>query len=193
MIICLASGSPRRAELLRALGHELRIIKPDIHELCEIDSDNKAHLALINARLKAEHVYKSQGLIDSDFILAADTIVVLNNKIFAKAHNKNHARAMLGELSGQTHSVITGFCLINNQNIREAHVISQVRFRILSEEEISAYVDLGESLDKAGAYGVQGAGAALIDNIQGSVTNIIGLPVAEVLHEAKLLFASRAA
>jgi len=187
MIICLASGSPRRAELLRALGHELRIVKPIIHELCETSSSNLADLACLNARLKAEHVFNSHGLLDAEFILAADTIVVLKDQIFGKAQDSNHARAMLSTLSGQTHQVITGFCLKNNQNMREAYVVSQVRFRSLSQEEIGAYVALGESFDKAGAYGIQNAGAALIDDIQGSITNIIGLPIAEVLHEAKLV------
>lgn len=193
MNICLASGSPRRLELLRALGHEVRVIKPDIQELTKTNSSNLASLALANARLKAEHVFEHQYLLDADFILGADTIVVLKDQIFGKARDSQEAEAILLSLSGQTHQVITGFFLINNEQKRESYVVSEVKFRELSLKEIKAYVRLGESLDKAGAYGIQGAGAALIHTIQGSVTNIIGLPVAEVLHEAKLFYARRKA
>ena len=191
MNICLASGSARRLELLQALGHEVRVLTPGIQEISQISTANWAHLASLNARLKAEHIYEHKGLLDSDFILGADTIVVLDNYLFGKPRDNTHAKAILGQLSGKNHQVITGFCLINNHDKRERFVVSQVRFRPLSPEEIDNYLLLGESLDKAGAYGIQGAGAALIKSIEGSVTNIIGLPIAEVLHEAKLLLNGR--
>lgn len=189
MKICLASSSPRRLELLRALGHEISVIKPDIQELTKTHSNNRAILALTNARLKAEHVFEHQKPLDADFVLGADTIVVLKDQILGKARDSEEALAMLQSLSGQTHHVITGFFLINNQQRRKSYVVSEVKFRELSLEEIKAYICLGESFDKAGAYGIQGAGAALVDSIKGSVTNIIGLPVAEVLHEAQFLYA----
>jgi len=188
MNICLASGSPRRSELLRALGHNIKIIIPEVEEISDINYHDKSQVAITNARIKAEWVYNKFNLDSCDFIIAADTVVICNNIVFGKPKNSQDAELMLEQLSGQRHEVITAFCLIGKNNIkRENKVISFVSFRLLDKEEIRAYVALKECLDKAGSYAVNGAGAALIDQIEGSVTNIIGLPIREVLHEARFI------
>ncbi len=188
MKILLASGSPRRLELLRALGHEVMVKNPNIVEISEGGCADLSMVARENARNKAEHALNLWGLCEADFILSADTIVLCDGELFGKPQSDQEALVMLTRLSGRPHQVITAFCLIGPQaQTRESHVVTQLNFKTLSEQEIVAYIRLNESLDKAGGYGVQGAGAALIDTIHGSITNVIGLPLAEVFHEAKLL------
>jgi septum formation protein len=191
MKIILASQSPRRLELLKALGHEILVIKPDIEEIDESPDKNIYTIASINAKLKAEYIYNNHNLGDADIILAADTLVIYNHKIYAKPDSIEHAHAMLTELSGHTHQVITAYFIRGALAWRESYVLSLVTMRTLNKDEIKAYVACGESLDKSGAYAVQGAGAALIDTIEGSITNIIGLPVKEVLHDAHALLSAK--
>jgi septum formation protein len=132
------------------------------------------------AAAKAEDVWSPEtGLA----VLAADTIVFLGQNIFGKPSSPTKAKEMLKTLSGRVHQVATAFCLIPAKESpgRLTVVTSEVFFRDLSEIEIEQYVSLGESMDKAGAYSVQGAGAFLIDEIKGSFTNVVGLPLPEVL------------
>lgn len=186
MKIILASASPRRRELLMGIGYEVQCLAPDVDELDGTSERLPEEVAIINAQRKARKIYDNKSLENWDIIVAADTIVALNNQIFGKPENKAAARAMLEKLSGQNHRVSTGFCLINNKGREHSTVVnSEVRFRKLSDQEIEAYLSTRESIDKSGAYAVQGAGAALIDSINGSVSNIIGLPIEEVLHHAK--------
>jgi septum formation protein len=186
--ILLASSSPRRLELLKALGHEVEVKVPDITELTVSPDNIIYNIALANARKKADFIYNNFGVNNNNFILAADTIVVCESKIFNKPTDNNDAARILSELSGRVHEVVTAFCLINScGDKRESMVFSKVSFRTLSCEEIQAYIACGESLDKASAYGIQGAGAALIASINGSITNIIGLPLTEVLYAAEYL------
>lgn len=185
MKFILASTSPRRRELLEALGFAVRVLPPAVNE---IEDGDPLTVAKLNAELKAHSIRERYGYFDADMIIGADTIVILHNQIFGKPANFDDARAMLEKLSGQTHQVITAFCLLApTKNTRSAQVLSEVSFRKLTRYEIDTYIRTQECMDKAGAYAVQGAGAALIDKINGSLTNIIGLPVEELLHEAQLL------
>jgi septum formation protein len=179
MKIVLASSSPRRFELLSCLGHEIRVIKPDLDELMTGLMPEK--LALANAEKKAHYVYDHFGIFDASLIIAADTIVIFNQKIFGKPKNQEEAKTMLTTLSGHSHQVTTAFCLIGPKGQKHSQAVtSEVSMRKLSEEEIEAYVKSGEPFDKAGGYGVQGAGAAIIKSVSGSLTNVIGLPIEEI-------------
>jgi septum formation protein len=115
-------------------------------------------------------------------ILAADTVVFIGDKVFDKPENPAAAFETLKELSGQTHSVVTSFCLAENGCVLYlSSILSRVTFRKLSSREINNYIAAGECLDKAGAYGLQGDGGFLVESIEGSLTNVIGLPLTEVL------------
>lgn len=118
-----------------------------------------------------------------DWVLGADTIVVMKGAVFGKPADTPQAVSMLKELSGRVHEVITGICLSHHaaRFIRSGFVRTQVEFRRLSEAEILAYVATEEPLDKAGAYGIQGIGAALVRSVKGSYTNVVGLPLCETL------------
>ncbi len=115
------------------------------------------------------------------FVLGADTVVVLDGEILGKPSNADDASRMLGLLSGRTHEVITAFTLLGADSRQEDAVATKVSFRQIDEETIERYVDSGEPMDKAGAYAIQGLGGGLVDKVEGSYTNVVGLPVAEVL------------
>jgi septum formation protein len=190
MKILLASGSPRRKELLETLGHELKVIAPGIPELDESSGLLPEALAVENARLKGQWVFKNYGLITCDLILAADTVVFFGNQIFGKPTSSADAAAILTSLSGTRHKVVTGYCLLNAQGLEKTgHVVSEVWMRDLTAEEISSYVATGECMDKAGAFAVSGLGGSLIREVSGSITAIMGLPVEEVLQDARKLCA----
>lgn len=185
MKFILASQSPRRRQLLEILGHQVTVILPDVDESSDGDPQK---IARLNARLKAEDVFNRHGLNGADLLIGADTIVVLAERVIGKPKSPSDACRILSQLSGQTHHVVTAFCLMAAGNlIKESQVMSAVSFRQLTDVEIDTYVKSHEGMDKAGAYGVQGAGAALLSQINGSITNIIGLPVEELLNEAHLL------
>lgn len=188
MKILLASASPRRRELLMGIGYNVHCISPDVQEIDGASGELPEDIALINAELKAKKVYEEGQYNEWDIIIAADTVVSLNNYIFGKPTSAEDARAMLAALSGHTHQVNTGFTLINRAGTLESGVVSaDVSFRTLTEQEIAGYVATKESFDKAGSYAVQGAGAALIKSIKGSISTIIGLPIEEVIQHARRL------
>ncbi len=176
--LVLASGSPRRAELLACLGIRFRVEASGVEE-GSLDG-TPAEKAAGWARQKAAAVARR---FPGHWVLAADTIVVLGAQIFGKPGDARDARRMLGQLSGRTHEVITGICLRHrDRQIRlQASVRTLVRIRNLTEREIHAYVATGEPLDKAGSYGIQGVGSFLVRSIQGSYTNVVGLPLSETL------------
>lgn len=188
MNIVLASASPRRYELLCGLGHTVRTVHPNVCELDESSQKIPQDIAKINAELKAEKVYNEVRLKSDEIIIAADTVVWLDKELFGKPKNLEHAGQILQRLSGNTHVVSTGYCVINNKGEKFSGVhCSDVRFRTLNQDEITGYLATKESLDKAGAYAVNGYGAALVASISGSISNIIGLPVEEVLFHARQL------
>jgi septum formation protein len=174
--LVLASASPRRREMLGSLGLTIRLAPSHIDE--SLLPGEKAEAAAQRlAAAKAAAV--STGPYDT--VLAADTLVVLGEEIMGKPQDAAEAAAMLRRLSGAQHEVITGYCLRNESWHKEGMGRSLVTFRELSEAEIAAYVATGEPLDKAGAYAVQGLGGALVKEVSGSYTNVVGLPLAAVI------------
>ena len=178
MPLILASGSPRRRELLENAAVTLASIRsPDI---VEQRSEEESPLVYC-CRLAKE---KSKAVSEAGhWVLAADTIVVQGNQVFEKPKDAGHALEMLSILAESPHHVISAWCLRNcdNNDSITGHSISTVRFRDVRTNELKAYVASGECFDKAGAYGIQGLGAVLIDEIEGSYSNIVGLPLQPVL------------
>lgn len=184
MKIILASSSPRRRDLLTVLGHNVVVMAPTDNELDARAGYAADRLAHQNACLKARNV-ADRTHEDFDIIVGADTVVVLDGAIFGKPQDYDDAFAMLRKLAGQAHEVITAYCLIGYHRREYARSVSSiVEFRSLDDSQIHAYLTAHEWQDKAGAYGVQGFGAALIRRVVGSLTNVIGLPIEEVLADA---------
>lgn len=180
--VVLASGSPRRRELLEQLGLEFEVVVPDVDESPLPDEDAIAYVG----RVAIDKV----NAIDADadaLVIAADTTVELDGAIIAKPVDVDDARAMLRRLSGRTHAVHTGIALRRGDEGHWATVTSLVTFVALSDALIEWYVATGEPLDKAGAYAIQGAGAVLVASVEGSVSNIIGLPLHTVIELASEL------
>jgi septum formation protein len=177
--LILASGSPRRAEILRSAGWEFTVVVADIDETPRADekpADYVERLALAKARVVAA---KYPGRL----VLGADTTVVVDEAILGKPTDPEDARGMLRRLSGRWHQVLTGVSLIRtgeSADERVTHQLTEVKFASLSAAEIDAYVATGEPMDKAGAYAVQGLGAVFIEEIRGDYWNVVGLPVSLV-------------
>ena len=173
--LILASGSPRRRELLERFGVPFEIIPAKGEERAP---DGLAPDALVIALASA----KAKEIADAPenreaVILAADTVVELDGKILGKPHGEGGAREMLRSLSGRTHRVRTGLCVRKGDRVLTHAECTSVIFRELSDAEIEAYVRTGEPMDKAGAYGVQGRGALLVRRIEGDYYNVMGLPL----------------
>ena len=176
--LVLGSGSPRRRELLALAGLTFEVRVTDVPEE-PLDGEEPSEHARRLARDKA----RAASLVAPHALaLGADTIVVLDGEILGKPRDRADAAAMLARLSGRTHEVLTGFALAAGGNVRTSAVVrTEVDFRVLGAHEIEAYVASGEPLDKAGAYGIQGGAAAFVPAIRGSYTNVVGLPLVEVL------------
>ncbi len=189
MKIILASASPRRFDLLHGLGHQVEIMVSYAEELGEESGLAPGELAITNAQKKAHTIFSQVGInFNADVIIAADSVIVCGGAIFGKATDADDARAMLAELARTPHEVVTGYAIISRMGDELSHAVtSQVEFRSLSAAEIEAYVKSDEWRDKAGSYAIQGIGAALIRNVRGSISNIIGIPVDEVLSDAQKL------
>jgi len=177
--IVLASASPRRAELLRAAGIEARIVPSRIVESIRLDERPDEYARRL-AGAKAREVARRAA---ARFYLGADTVVVLDGTLLEKPGDASEAASMLRRLSGRLHQVITGFEVYDRAAGRGlgGAVSTQVWFRRLHEPEIAAYVATGEPLDKAGGYGIQEGAASMVARIDGSYTNVVGLPLAEVV------------
>jgi septum formation protein len=178
--LLLASRSPRRAELLRTLGVAFRVIDVEVDETTRVGEAPVDYVRRL-ARDKARAGQAVAG--DASLpVLAADTTVVLDGAILGKPLDDADARAMLARLAGRTHEVLTGVAVIDARGwLDDAVVATRVSFRALSPAEIAAYVASGEPADKAGAYGIQGLGGALVERIDGSYSNVVGLPLVETL------------
>ena len=179
----LASASPRRKELLRSVRLKLKIIPAHVDETHINGESPQTHvrrLSIDKATVIADQHPKA-------LVLGADTIVVIDGLILGKPKNKSQARAMLERLSNRQHTVFTGFTIVSaGFGISKTKVVrSAVRFKKISPEEMDWYVNCDEPYDKAGGYAVQGKGAYFIKAIRGSYTNVIGLPLCEVLEELK--------
>ncbi|THB73965.1 MAG: septum formation inhibitor Maf [Desulfobacteraceae bacterium] len=179
--LVLASASPRRKLLLEQMG-----IYPVIHPAMIDESDIPWQAPDLFVTTLAEQKAKAVASTYPDhWVIGADTIVVLNGNPLGKPASKEQAVHMLESLSGNTHSVHTGYAICHDRDNRLilGSVCSQVMFKALSEDEIQWYTDTDEPYDKAGAYGVQGIGAFLVEKIQGSYSNVVGLPVCEVFNQ----------
>jgi septum formation protein len=176
--LILASASPRRAELLSSAGYTFSIRPAEIDETPR-DGEAPVAYVLRVAREKAAHI-AAQGLGADETVLAADTTVVAAGKILGKPSNRAEAVEMLERLSGAVHEVHTAVVVRGPGGERSAVVTTRVRFVPLSDADIAWYVDSGETEGKAGAYAIQGRAARFIDWIEGSWSNVVGLPVATV-------------
>ena len=177
--LILASKSPRRRYLLEKAGLEFTVIPSKVDENSVILSTPDSYVKCL-AEAKAGDI--SNRYPDS-WIIGADTIVFIDNTILGKPASRDEARAMLTSLSAKTHQVLTGYCICHKAT---GHFISEcvttdVNFKKLSEKEIDWYINSGEPFDKAGAYAIQGIGTFLVKRINGSYTNVVGLPICEVL------------
>lgn len=174
--IILASQSPRRRELLEQMGFEhFEIIPAEGEEQADASLSPEKYveqLALHKAREVAARVDDPDAIV-----IGADTIVVFQDEVLGKPRNEAHAFQMLSKLSGCRHTVYTGIALIQGERQMLGREATKVRFCALTEKEILAYIATGEPMDKAGAYGIQGRGALLVDSMEGDFYNVVGLPI----------------
>ena len=182
--IILASGSPRRRELLSRFGFPFII---DVSDADEVNTGTPEELVESNAAAKALAVARRHG---DALVIASDTLVSLDGEPLGKPADEEDAALMLGKLSGKAHQVFTGVCLIDCATGKQASFVdrSDIRFREMSESEITDYIRTGEPMDKAGAYAIQGLGGKFVESYTGSFENIMGLPV-QALEKALKAFA----
>jgi len=186
----LASRSPRRRQMLAEAGFDFQVAWPIEEANHAFAGLSPAELVLAQARAKAASVALTHPQAT---VLAAGTVVAAEGSILGKPADQAQAEAMLASLSGRVHEVLTGFCLARGGKELAAEVVkTEVEFRRLTPAEIRAYVAAGSPLDKAGAYGIQDLGGGLVRRISGSYTNVVGLPLAEVI-EALARVGERAA
>ena len=173
--LVLASASPRRAGLLRAAGIPFDVVAADVDERQHADEDAGTYVQRL-AAAKAAHVAKAHP---GRAVLGADTTVVVDGEVLGKPGDAAEAASMLGRLSGRSHFVLTGVCLIRADGRAETSVATTtVEFRPVTAAEIARYVATGEPMDKAGAYAIQGGAGGFVTRIDGDYDNVVGLPVA---------------
>ena len=170
-MITLASSSPRRAELLRAAGFQLRIRPSEIDESREPGEAAEEYVIRL-ARSKTSALRSASGIV-----LGADTVVVIDGEILGKPRDEADAASMLSRLSGRWHDVLTGVAVANGNRTASDLERTRVKFAELSSQEIGWYIATGEAFDKAGAYAIQGRGALFVERIEGSYSNVVGLPL----------------
>ena len=176
--LILASASPRRAELLRQLGLRFQVQPADIDETIGKNESPEDYVRRLAVE-KAEAI----SLVSEGVVLGADTVVVHRNQILGKPHNPQGAREMLRALSGTWHEVYTGTALVTDAT-RSSVTRTKVKFKAISDREVERYLETEEPFDKAGAYGIQGIGSLFVERIEGSYSNVMGLP----LYETEALF-----
>ncbi len=183
----LVSTSPRRIELMKLMGVNFEVVKPKVDEgKIGIADEDPERFVKIMAERKCESVLKDCGFDLSDIVLiSADTIVYLENRIIGKPRNRDDAIRTLKYLSGKWHSVFTGVCVIHRNERVEFVERTDVFFREIDDETIVEYVDSGEPLDKAGAYGIQGKASLFVRRIIGDFYNVMGFPVGRVWEELR--------
>ena len=185
----LASGSPRRRELLTQIGIEYEVLVSEADEDCDI-TDPAGLVEELSKRKALAVAEKLKASGEKDFIvIGADTVVALKGKILGKPADKDDAVKMLKALSGNTHDVYTGVSVIREDDINTFHEQTEVEFFEMSDKEIEEYVATGDPLDKAGAYGIQGFCARYIRGIRGDYNNVVGLPIGRLYQELKKLIA----
>ena len=186
-MLVLASQSPRRARLLREAGYEIDIVPADIDE-SRLAGEAPRQYVLRVAAGKAAAVAPVAG---DRIVVAADTVVLIDGLVLGKPANRREAASMLERLSGRTHEVLTGVAVVRGTRVLDAVEVTRVTFATLDRERIAWYAGTGEPDDKAGAYAVQGIGSRFVERIEGSYTNVVGLPVALVDRFVRAIEASR--
>lgn len=173
--LILGSQSPRRIEFLKNLGFKFKVVAPNINEqILDGESADKLVLRLATAKCKA-----IQAQYPNEIVLSADTVVCIDDKILGKPKDAADAKAMLKLLSGRYHQVLTAVCVGKGSKVESFLCKTEVLFDTLSDEIIDEYIKTGESLDKSGSYAVQGIAAMFILEVKGSVSSVVGLPVAQ--------------
>lgn len=174
--IYLASGSPRRSELLAQLGVAFAVLRPEVEECQQADEDAAGYVQ----RLAADKAKAGAAMAPKAIpVLAGDTIVVLNGNVLEKPNNQREGYVMLRRLSGGTHQVMTAMALACGEQLNVVMVCTAVTFRELTDADIARYWASGEPLDKAGGYGIQGLGGRFVVCINGSYSAVVGLPLVE--------------
>lgn len=171
--LILASQSPRRRELMRLISADFIVRPSDFDESAVAESDPITLVRRL-ARGKAAAVEHAP----EDIVIGCDTVVTLDGKIFGKPHSREDARRMMETLSGRTHSVITGVCVLLGDSVRQFECETRVTFYPLTVGEIESYISTDEPYDKAGGYGIQERGGLFVERIEGDYSNVVGLPVA---------------
>jgi len=175
--LTLASSSPRRRQLLEMLGIPVRVVAPNVPEV---------RRSLETPMDYVERLAREKALsVPGDLVLGADTTVVVRDAVLEKPADPEEAFRMLQQLQGRTHQVVTSVALVVGEAVHQATDITNVTFRRVSDDFLQAYVATGEPMDKAGAYGIQGYGAALVERIEGDFFSVMGLPVRLVLNLMK--------
>ena len=184
--IVLASASPRRSELLSQVGIEFEVIPSNIPEE-PLDGETPDEHVMRLSFEKASEVLRRVG--DGSWVIGSDTVVIIDDEILGKPEDRADAISMLKKLSGREHRVITGYSIINSSSGKEIKksVDTAVKFKTLTDDEISGYVDSGEPMDKAGAYAIQGLGSFMVEGIIGSYSNVVGLPVCQIVADLEEL------
>ncbi len=178
----LASASPRRNELLASLGIPFTIHASDVEERSIKKDERPETYAQALASIKASAIYEDYP---EAVVIGADTVVSLNGKVYPKPNSTAQAIEFLEELSGQTHSVISGVSILQEGAITQFTSLTEVTFRTLDLAFIQAYAATGDPLDKAGGYGIQTAGGLLVSEIKGDYNNVVGLPISELAQELR--------
>lgn len=173
MSLILASASPRRSELLAVIVPQFEVVPSSVDETTDGALTPEEKVITI-ARRKAEAVFKEHP---DDVVIGADTLVFLDEEPLGKPRNREDAAEMLKKLSGKTHLVITGVCVISTKGAKTFSETSKVEFLPLTEEQIHRYIATGEPMDKAGAYAIQGGAADFVKKLDGNLSNVIGLPI----------------
>ncbi|MCG7345011.1 Maf family protein [Sporosarcina sp. ACRSL] len=176
--IILASGSPRRQELLRNIGISFETMPSNVEEVVELVDGDFADYVQKLAIKKAAAVSETKP---EAVIIAADTIVVFQGEVYPKPSSKKQAESFLKKFSGNTHSVFTGVAILGKGIENVFSVETKVTFKVLDEQLIQSYVGSGEPMDKAGGYGIQTAGALLVEKIEGDYLNVVGLPLSKLI------------
>ena len=177
--IILASASPRRKEILELADLKFDVMPSDAQEITTKTAPNELVMEL--ASIKAKDIYKKSE--KQSMIVGADTVVAYQGQILGKPADEADAKRMLTMLSGQTHEVYTGVCVIEDEKIKTFYEETKVTFYEISDEQIDHYIKTGEPMDKAGSYGIQGKAAVFIKGIEGDYYNVVGFPIARFLQE----------
>lgn len=177
-MLILASASPRRAQLLRQIGVDFKVVVSNFQEQKD-PHFSPEEMTVYLAKSKAREV---GSRVDKGLVLGADTAVVLKEEILGKPDSPQEAINTLKKLGGKCHRVITGISLLDKETGKESstYAVTWVWFKDISQQEIEAYVNMGEPMDKAGSYGIQGKGALFVEKIEGCYFNVVGLPLAQL-------------